>query len=67
MKVIGDKQLQMGTDFQFVPVQFSQSIDTMLKDHMMCSLYSNPHPASFCLGAAGCTDPELARILDLDA
>jgi hypothetical protein len=52
MIAIGHTQLQMGTDLQFVPVWFFQSNDTESKDHMMCSHWSIPYHASFCLGSA---------------
>jgi hypothetical protein len=67
MKVLGHTQYQTVNDPQIVPVLFYQSINTVSNDHMMCSLYYNPHPASFCLGASGGTDPESARMIDLDA
>jgi hypothetical protein len=67
MKVLGRSQQQTGTGLKFVPVQFSRSIDTMSKDHMMCSLYSNLYLASFFIGSSGFTDPGLARKLGLDA
>jgi hypothetical protein len=48
--------LQTGIDPPFVPVSFSQSVDTNPKDRIMCLPYSNWYPASFCLEAIECTD-----------
>jgi hypothetical protein len=56
----------MVNDLQFVPVKLFQSNNTDSKDHMMCSHWSIPYPASFFLGAAECTSLESARMLVLD-